>query len=244
MAPLDWRNAADYAELARLDLSSLAWEFLRRNPQYQLEHAGRELTMSGPEPREVSARWGLRFPVPPRLTAEQAPLFWRAEVAPAHVVILAPSSLGGVTGVDLADFSTARRVAEEGVHLRLSGGLQLIVPAAAGLQTPLAAEAALDADLAIRLTALDAVERLLNGRAAGSDPLSAQARKRAGLLLRALDGRAEGASYRDIAEHVLAARIDPGTWRTSPVRDVAIRLCRTARRLMGGGYRRLLRRRR
>jgi len=37
MAVLDWRNAADYAELATSSGAQWAWQFLRRNPRYQAE---------------------------------------------------------------------------------------------------------------------------------------------------------------------------------------------------------------
>jgi hypothetical protein len=63
-------------------------------------------------------------------------------------------------------------------------------------------------------------------------------------MLRALDGRATAASYREIARDVLGAMVDPSSWRTSSARDVAIRLCRAGRRLAEGGYLMLLRRRR
>jgi hypothetical protein len=244
MAPPDWRNPEDYEAIARLDLASLAWEFLRRNPQYRLEHRGVSWPALGPDRRGLSPRWGLRFPVPPELAAAEAPLFWRADVAPAHVVILTRSALGGLSGRALAGLSLARRQGEDGLHLRFAGGLQALVPAGLDLAEPLAAQAALDPELAVRLTALDALQRRLRGLASSPASLSIHARRRAGLMVRALDGRAEGASYRDIAAHVLGAAPDPLAWRTSTARDVAIRLCRSARRFMGGGYQMLLRRRR
>lgn len=243
MAPRDWRDPADYADLARLDLASLAWEFLRRNPQYRAEQAARtEDSGDGPA---AAARWGLRFPVPPDASADEGPVFWRADVAPAHVVLLGRSVQGGVTGEALAGRCLARRPAGEGLHLRFPDGLQAVIPAAVGLRVPLAAEAALDADLAARLTALGALERLLGGRPPGPDPLPPLSRRRAGLMLRALDARTDGASYRDVAAQVLGQPPgEPRAWRTAAARDVAIRLCRSAWRMAGGGYRALLRRRR
>ncbi|WP_430425125.1 transcriptional regulator domain-containing protein [Phenylobacterium sp.] len=65
MPPRDWRVASDYAALGGLDPSSLAWEFLRRNPQYQTEY---RLAVGGCEPHTpgpgggLAPRWGLRFP--------------------------------------------------------------------------------------------------------------------------------------------------------------------------------------
>jgi hypothetical protein len=63
-------------------------------------------------------------------------------------------------------------------------------------------------------------------------------------MLRALDGRAAEASYREVADVVLGERFeDSMSWRTSSARDVAIRLCRGAAKLMREGYLTLLRRR-
>jgi hypothetical protein len=59
----DWRSSAIYEYLYDLDASELAWEFLRRNPDYQRDYC------TSPRPElvaddgaEWSARtWGLRF---------------------------------------------------------------------------------------------------------------------------------------------------------------------------------------
>lgn len=236
----DWRDPGEYEALARLDLASLAWEFLRRNPRYRTEI---EDAAPGVEADAVAARWGLRFALSAELSAVEAPLFWRAEAAPAHVVVLGRSAVG-VTGSELGRMSLARRADGEGTHLRLDGGVQVVVPAGVGVGEPLAAESPLDVMLGVRLTGLAALARLLSGRAVAPAPLSGPGRKRMGQMLRSLDGRAAGASYRDIAEGVLGARVDGGGWKTSNARDVAIRLCRSAARLMGGGYRELLLRRR
>lgn len=239
MATRDWRRAEDYADLESLDLASLAWEFLRRNPQYRLQHAGWAAGARGPP-----AGWGLRFPVDPDLDARAAPLFWRAEAAPAHVLPLVESLLGGATRADLVRLSVARREARDGLHLRFANGLQALVPAELSPDTPLAAGAALDAALAARLTGLGALERLLARRPPAPDPLSSPGRRRMVWMARALDARAQGAPYRQVAERILGREVEAAAWRTASARDVAIRLCRAARRLMGGGYRGLLLRRR
>lgn len=63
MGSRDWRVASDYDYVDELDLSGLAWEFLRRNPDYQREYA--VLSADGaclPGPGGgLSPRWGLRF---------------------------------------------------------------------------------------------------------------------------------------------------------------------------------------
>jgi hypothetical protein len=236
MAARDWRNPADYADLAGLDLAGLAWEFLRRNPDYRRGHA------SGLS-AEAAAAWGLRFPLDPEASGARAPLFWRAEAAPAHVLLLVASDGGGATGAQLRAMALAAISAEEGVHLRFAGGLQAVAPAGAAPDAPLAACLPLDAALAARVGGLAALARLLAGLSPGGDPLSPQGRARAVQMVRALDARDAGASYRQVAEGILG-RAEGAAWRTSAARDVAIRLCRAARRLMTGGYRGLLVRRR
>lgn len=60
-------------------------------------------------------------------------------------------------------------------------------------------------------------------------------------ILRALDGRLAGASYRAVADMLLGAEaLTPAAWKTGSVRGRAIRLVAAGRRLMDGGYRDLL----
>jgi hypothetical protein len=238
MAPRDWRNPADYADLASLDLSSLAWEFLRRNPEYQLAYR------TGAALGGACARWGLRFAADPALAAAAAGVFWCAELAPAHLVVLALSPDAGILWPALEALSVAARMDGGEHHLRLANGLQLLAPADLAADAALAAAVPLDADLGARLTALTALERVLAARGPAADPLSPLGRRRAVQMVRALDGRGANAPYREIARHVLGRGGEGAGWRTSAARDVAIRLCRSAARLMADGYRRLLGRRR
>lgn len=39
--PPNWRSADDYADLRRLDRAGWAWEWMRRNPEYQRYHEAR-----------------------------------------------------------------------------------------------------------------------------------------------------------------------------------------------------------
>ena len=65
MPPRDWRVGSDYEHVDALGLSGLAWEFLRRNPQYQSDYqaAVRGGGLDAPEGGGgLPPRWGLRFP--------------------------------------------------------------------------------------------------------------------------------------------------------------------------------------
>jgi hypothetical protein len=56
----DWRNEDDYEYIETLEASELAWECLRRNPEYRAQY---------PQMRDglvSSTAWGLRFPGSPR----------------------------------------------------------------------------------------------------------------------------------------------------------------------------------
>jgi Family of unknown function (DUF6499) len=59
----EWRSASAYTYLNELNPAELAWEFLRRNPDYQRDYrTAVEETTSEAEPAErLALRWGLRF---------------------------------------------------------------------------------------------------------------------------------------------------------------------------------------
>jgi hypothetical protein len=63
MAPTDWRRPESYDYLGDLDSTGLAWEFLRRNPDYQ--RAYRACSAAKPPIRDDLTApirpWGLTF---------------------------------------------------------------------------------------------------------------------------------------------------------------------------------------
>ncbi len=101
----------------------------------------------------------------------------------------------------------------------------------------------LDQLFEIRASAAVRLWRCLTGRQLGPDPaaLSQARRDRLILGLRALDGKLENASYRDIADGLFGAGDLSGrSWKTHDLRDRAIRLVRFGLGMMRGGYRSLL----
>lgn len=61
-----WRSSSAYDYIDDLTPPQLAWECLRRNPDYQQDYArlaGRS-QVSDAEREEVCRKWGLRFPDP------------------------------------------------------------------------------------------------------------------------------------------------------------------------------------
>jgi T6SS, Transcription factor, DNA binding domain len=108
----------------------------------------------------------------------------------------------------------------------------------------LVVELPLDADFEVRSHAAHRLWSALGKRALESPypALSFQRRQRLALAVRALDGRTEGSSYREIAEVLFGKeRIPKRAWKTHDLRNRTIRLVQSGLALMRGGYRALLR---
>ncbi len=145
--------------------------------------------------------------------------------------ILPPSALDIATGSGDVDrviehHGTTLRVH---VHEDVAGQPAVLLP--------------LDQLFEIRASAAVRLWRCLSGRNPGRDPAALPKPRRDRLILglRALDGRLENASYRDIAAAVFAAPDVSGrAWKSHDLRDRAIRLVKFGLGMMRGGYRALL----
>jgi hypothetical protein len=62
MAKCDWRRPETYETLRNLDATGLAWEFLRRNPDYQRDYVRSNNTAIPIEQPPEVRHWGLSFP--------------------------------------------------------------------------------------------------------------------------------------------------------------------------------------
>lgn len=178
----------------------------------------------------------------------RAPLFWSPRARP-QVIILSPltredeggrivalSRLGGI------EF----RQAADGWHgIWIAGGVahQLWLPdttpddaAAYTAQLPM------DAFFDLRIHAARRLWRALNGRPPGPTyhRMPDQLRNWHILTLRALDARASGASYRDIAADILGFRGAKEDFEIDPRKNKARRLVAHGVRMLSGGYRQLL----
>jgi len=101
----------------------------------------------------------------------------------------------------------------------------------------------LDRLFEVRVAAALRLWRALKGRQPGRNPatLSEARRKRLVLALRALDGRLDGATHRQIAAALFSASAIPERdWISHDLRDRTARLVRLGVAMMNGGYRRLL----
>lgn len=95
-----------------------------------------------------------------------------------------------------------------------------------------------------RLTALGRFWFAATGRAVPPDPrMTPQRLQRARQMLRAIDARETGATYRTIAQFLFPQHEnDAASWVGSAIRETTIRLTRDGMKLVRGGYRGLLRR--
>jgi len=108
---------------------------------------------------------------------------------------------------------------------------------------PFAVILPLDQLFEMRAAAAMRLWRALVARPLGPNPASLPKprRDRLVLALRALDGRVEGASYREIADGLFGAMdISADAWKSHDLRDRTIRLVRLGFDTMQDGYRRLL----
>ncbi|NSY94321.1 DUF2285 domain-containing protein [Agrobacterium tumefaciens] len=108
----------------------------------------------------------------------------------------------------------------------------------------LAAVIPLDEMTPDRLTALGRFWSATTGRAVQADPrITPQRLQRARQMLRAIDARETGATYRTIAQFLFPQHeSDAASWVGSAIRETTIRLARDGMKLVRGGYRALLRR--
>ncbi|OYU70437.1 MAG: hypothetical protein CFE28_10815 [Alphaproteobacteria bacterium PA2] len=246
MSAPDWRQAKHYADLPDMSLAELAWEFLRRNPQYcQDFETWREHRLDDPE---TWAKWGLLGPADPELSAARQPVFWRPEAYPRTIVLVeAPDASAQTLVYNPQAWRGAyhERRAADGVHGLLVTPLRqyhLWSPVPISRGAPFVCLVPMGADAANGVAAILQFWRHLNNarpeRARRSDPK----RQRACRSLQALDGHAAGESYRALAVHFFgAARVATESWRTSSLRDATIRMVRKGLGLANGDYRRLLR---
>jgi hypothetical protein len=122
-------------------------------------------------------------------------------------------------------------------------GVEMRVHLDSGGVLPTAVLLPFDGLFEVRVVAALRLWRALNGRRPGPNPaaLSEARRNRLVLALRALDGRLDGATHREIAVALFGANAVPERdWISHELRDRTARLVRLGVAMMNGGYRRLL----
>jgi len=248
MSRADWRSPGAYGVLRSLDASGFAWEYLRRNADFLQERGKLERTarQGALDPAEVAAftrRWACDFASTAE-TSRPGSVLWAAYALPSVIALtrlpadladpnfrLPPLSLDPSLAAGNGERLVERRGAVFRVHIDEAGA------------EPPAVLLPLDQLFEIRATAAIRLWRGLIGRNPGPDPaaLSKARRDRHILSLRALDGRLEDASYREIAGALFGAgEVSERGWKGHDLRDRTIRLVHFGLDMMQGGYRRLL----
>jgi len=169
-------------------------------------------------------------------------VFWLPE-DDTSVIILAPTPevLAPSPQPHLIDLGTVERD-EQGAHaiLHLATGDHIQLLATNG--PPLAAVIPLDSDGFARLESVYRLLAAIHGRRVPTDRrMTKQQRVRARRMLRAFDAIRDGATQQDIA--LVLFRMGPLTrheWQASSVRHAIKTLLRDARKMVTGGYLRVL----
>ena len=252
----DWRSPEAADALKDLDRSAVAWEFLRRNPEFREHYTSilerMELNVVSEEAglTELSDRWGCYILRDPSLPANSGRMVWRPELLAVGVTLIAApgrySEAHQLSPSDVDDACADLRRGD-GRHVLLEdheGGHRLWLPNV-GTGDRLAGLVVLDDKFPLRIAALRRLQRRLAGRSPGPLPkawqLTRRHRWRLTLMLRALDGHLSPASYREIADTLFGAEaVTRYVWKTSSIRAQTIRLVKDAMRMTKGGYRKLL----
>jgi Uncharacterized conserved protein (DUF2285) len=235
-----WLNAEGYAASIAFPSSALAGEYLARNLRYlkdrkRLDGRARRNELREQDRVAFAADWGILY-------REDGSTPWAASAYPGALFLTQPVA-GSIIGKPLklpqAIANGACRIGEVTLTLidRKSGEYNQDVSQAFAVLIPL------DELIDVRLLAIQNVADEVRGKTAKPFPpkLSKARQDRLVAGLRALDARAEGASYRKIAAGLNGAEAVQGPgWKTHDLRDRTIRLVRDAVKLMRGGYRQLL----
>jgi len=242
-----WQSPAAYLYVLRLDGPSLAWEYLRRNPEYRADWTQRN------HDNCISAsRWHLEALEDPNLDARMARPVWRLGRHQRIRLQAADSPSDepeGAQRFSLWDMPGAKRLVHNGRHMLFAGYADNEVLHLAFGQdvhdgAPFDFVVGPEAQMVEALRSIDLYRRF----AAGETARPSTVFKRPGRLalvhkraLRAFDAGAAGASQREIATHLFGAEPVARNWNPdSELRAQVRHLLRRARAYVDGKYRDLL----
>ena len=187
---------------------------------------------------------GCDFVADPRNSALIQPIFWTPQVDPAAIILTTgPAPDGPPFTAEDVHAHVILQYDEALVRLEMRRESFDVALTALSSRQALAALLILDDLLPDRLTALARFWAAIKNRRAPADPrVTPQRRRRARLMLRVVDARVAGASYRQIAAQLFPnLKHDSATWVENPVRETTVRLARDGLAFVRGGYRKILR---
>ena len=188
---------------------------------------------------------GCDFVADPRNSALIQPIFWTPQVDPAAIILTTgPAPDGPPFTAEDVHAHVILQYDEALVRLEMRRESFDVALTALSSRQALAALLILDDLLPDRLTALARFWAAIKNRRAPADPrVTPQRQRRARLMLRVVDARVAGASYRQIAAQLFPnLKHDSATWVENPVRETTVRLARDGLAFVRGGYRKILRR--
>lgn len=189
---------------------------------------------------------GCDFAADPHATALIQPVLWIPQIDPSAILLEpgpAPHAGFHLTASDLIGQTISDRISGP-FQVELPGGRFDICLPTGDDENALAVLVPLDDLTPDRLSALERFWAAITGRYVPPDPrMTPQRRNRARQMLRAVDARSLGETYRAIAEVLYPEHeTEPAAWVGSAIRETTIRLARDGMKLVRGGYRLLLRR--
>jgi len=245
--PVDyWHPGAAYLYVQQLDGPGLAWEYLRRHPDYRRDWQRRHRRP------ELAKPWGLRLLEDPALDARDAQPLWIPE--PGVVIQLYPDADPPPKAhrFGLWRIPGRKQLLHDGRRLVLltrfvNGGVRLALAPSLEAGMPFVHAVRATANVIQNGRALAAELETLDNLAKGALPeaLASPRPSPTALLelrtLQALDGTLAGASLRTVANVLFGATTVAREWHADgPLRARVRRLVRRGRGLMQGGYRKLV----
>ena len=240
-----WHPSAAYLYVLHLDGPALAWEYLRRNPEYW-----RTWQRHRRRPQYEALRWGLRLLEDPTRDARDVYPDWFPD--PSSVVHVYPDAdpTADAPLFQFWRFPGRKHLMHDGKRLVLTTQLvdrllrMAISPALEdGMAYAYAVRAGcklserwrvIEAELALLDTAKLHLTAITTGRPGRASMLHMR-------TLQALDGTLAGASQRGVAEVLFGiAAVTEHWYDDGDLRAQVRRLIRRGQTLMGGGYHRLL----
>ena len=238
-----WYPTAAYLYVLHLDGPALAWEYLRRHPEYRLDWLRRGRR---PQPAHQAAHlWGLRLLEDPELDARDAHPAW----FPGHdgVLQLYPDADPPMDAIVFAFWRLpgSKCLIHDGKRLMLVlrwPGYSLRLAIAPGLADGMAFAYAIRA--CAQLQGLTAMLQKLATAVDATPAAVASVRPSLSALqelhtLQALDAALAGASLREIADGLFGEDAAADWYSDGGLRSKVRRLVQRGDALMRGGYRRL-----
>jgi hypothetical protein len=240
-----WHPSAAYLYVLHLDGPALAWEYLRRNPEYR-----RDWQCHGRRPQHDALHWGLRLLEDPAHDARDAYPDWFPDPSSAIQVYPDADPTADALLFQLWRIPGRKHLMHDGKRLVLTTQLvnrTLRMALSPALEDGMAYAYAVRAGCKLpeRWRVIEAELALLDAVQSHRIAIAASRPGRTSMLhmrtLQALDGTLAGASQRGVAEVLFGIAVVTEHWYDDgDLRAQVRRLIRRGQTLMDGGYHRLL----